>query len=169
MPEKPRSQADTRRNQNIFDQYGRMYLVAIDIKSGEPTSLIINAGWDDPLMTPRHLFKYKTGPHGEPMFEVRMVQWLDEQRIAKREWDRRHAFYKRHLPRTASDGEVVQEAGEAPWPPVKALEQAIGGNKALLGLEPLTKKDLDILEISADEARSRGLKIEDKKREAVTV
>ena len=167
MPQAVRSQADTRRSQNIFDQFGRMYAVSIDIKTGEPTGAILDAGWDDPFMTPRHLFKFKTGTHGEPMYEVRLVQWLDEQRTAKREWDRRYAYYKRHLPRTASDGEILMEAGDAPFPPVKALEMAVSGSKGLLGLVPLSKEELKALEISAEDAVSRGLKVETGKKQLV--
>ena len=167
MPQAVRSQADTRRNQNIFDQYGRMYAVSIDIKTGEPTGAILDAGWDDPFMTSRHLFKFKTGTHGEPMFDVRLVQWLDEKREEKRNWDRRHAYFKRHLPRTATDGEILEEAGPAPWPSVKALEMALGGSKGLLGLVPLSKEELKALEISADDAVSRGLKVETGKKQLV--
>ena len=163
MPEKPKSQADTRRAQTIPDQFGRYYTVSIDIKIGEPTGAILNTGWDDPLMTPRHLFKFKQGSLGQPMFEVKLVQWLDEQRQSQREWDRRFSFYKRHMPRTATDAEIAQESGESPWPPVKALEMAVSGSKGLLGLEPLSKKELEALELTADEAVARGLKVEPEK------
>ena len=170
MPEKARSQADGRRNQVIMDQYGRNYTVAMDIKIDEPTGAIIETGWDDPLRTPRHLFRLKRDTYGRPMFEVRLVQWLDEQRQADSEWKRRYAFFKRHMPRTASEGEMLEEAGPSPWPTVKALEQALAGSKSLLGIEPLTAADLKVLELDADEARRRGLKVaESKKREPVAV
>lgn len=160
MPEM--NQAHWRRDRNIRDNFGRLWLVIFDSKpdgggSNMPTGQILAAGWSDPLATPQQYIQIPLGEFGEPdrnKIVVRYDLWITKQREAELEWKK--ALYQKgqqHYksafnPHTAEEDDFlmsVQGVGPRPWPVSEAIVRALKGDKAMLGLAPLTKADRKLL------------------------
>lgn len=155
-----KTQRDYRRNMNPVDQYGRKWLVTIEIATGDPTGLIRAAGWRDPLRTPQ---KYVVVPkeQGQSVWgriTVNFEQWVNDQQQAEREWKVRLwevgtlKYDKRFDAATAEQDEyLISLAGPKPWPSSMALFEATAGDPALLGLAPMTRHAREMLNIVAFE------------------
>src|SRR3990167_1300738 len=84
-----RSQADQRRDMVSTDQFGRPWLLTIELKTGDPTGLISPAGWDDPLGTPQKHLKVPRDQYGQATWgrlEVDFPAWIREIEVAARAW-----------------------------------------------------------------------------------
>ena len=159
-------QRATRRDRNVRDQYGRLYLAALELtqQGPQPTELV-TAGWpfSDPLRTlatGRKHYRPVRGEFGEidpSRLLLDVKGWFDEVKEAERNWQvsywengRKH--YKEAFdPNAAPTEYLLRITGPQPFPSVALLRQAFGldGNgepipgkardAALLGLAPLTK------------------------------
>ena len=155
------NQADWRRDRNIRDNYGRLWLVSFETGpegqggSQMPTGQILPAGWADPLGTPQVYFRIPMGEFGEPdrnKLQCDLRPWFLTQRDAEREWRTRmnqigqRQYKSSYNPKTAEEDELLMSlAGPKPWPPSSAIQRAMKGDKGLLGLAPLSPADRVLL------------------------
>lgn len=83
---KPRSQPERRRSFNNIDQFGREWLVTIEIDTGHPTGTL-NPCFDDDVQTPQ---KYLSVPDESPRtIIVDWQRWVLDLQEAEREY-RKH-------------------------------------------------------------------------------
>jgi hypothetical protein len=169
MPQGTLNQQDWRIDANIEDQYGRLWLISFETGPNQeggsqmPTGQILAAGWSDPLATPQIYFRIPRGKFGSPDRNSLLIDyapWLAVQRQAERDWKMnlntvgmRH-YKSAYNPRTAEQDEFlmsVQGVGPKPWPPSSAIARAMRGDKAMLGLSPLSKEDRKLLGKETDE------------------
>jgi hypothetical protein len=144
----PKTQPDYRRNMVNKDRFGRRWFVVIEIKTGDPCSAILPAGWDDPLNTPQ---KYLQVPREDPRtVRVLYVRWIEDLRREHRDWKQQldrvgqnlyGEQYKETEPPTRRMLELV---GARPLP-MKLIERAARGDQGLLGLAKLALKDARLL------------------------
>lgn len=155
------NQADWRRDRNIRDQWGRLWLVAFETGPGGvggsqmPTGQISEAGWSDPLKTPQEYLTIPKGEFGEPdrnKLAIIYGPWLKKIQDAERDWKKRLIEIGRKMYKTAfnlktaeEDEVLMSEAGPKPWPPSQAIVRASKGDKAMLGLATLAKADRELL------------------------
>jgi hypothetical protein len=144
------TQQNMRQDVNPKDQFGRLWLAAIEKKTGRPCGGIDSAGWVDPLRTPQKYLKLKKNEFGQyDMFrlEVQTAQWIRDQQAAEIEWRRTLLQIAQEkmpgggwTPDTIETHEwIVMLTGPKPWPSAAALRAAfLEFDPALLGLEPLT-------------------------------
>jgi hypothetical protein len=143
-----RTQPDYRRSMTNKDRFGRRWLVVIELKTGDPCVPPLPAGWNDPLNTPP---KYVMVPRDDPR-TVRLLfqRWIEDLR-------REHRDYQAALHRAGNAlyGEAYKESepptrrmleitGPRPLP-LKLIERAARGDKGLLGLAKLERKDARLL------------------------
>jgi len=120
-----------------------------------PTGQFHTCGWTDPLATPQIYFRIPMGEFGEPdrnKLFCDLAPWLAVQRAAEREWKVRmnqigqRQYKSAYDPKTAKDDDLLMSlAGPEPWPPTAAIARALKGDKAMLGLTPLSKEDRKLL------------------------
>lgn len=157
------NQAAWRRDRNIKDEFGRLWLVAFEVGpngqggSGYPAGLIDRAGWDDPLAMPQEYLAIPKGEFGEPDKNKLSVipgmrRWLDVQKAAELEWRQRfrkvgQKQYKDAFdPKLHETDEVLMDiTGPKPWPGSEAITRALKGEKGLLGLEPMNTEQRKLL------------------------
>ena len=159
------NQADWRRDRNIKDQYGRIWLVSFETGPGGqggsqmPTGPMMPAGWSDPLgasaNAPPGSLRIPMGEFGEPdrnKLLCDFTTWFAVQRAAEREWRARmnqigqRQYKSAYDPKTAEADDLLMDlAGPKPWPPSQAIQRAMQGDKAMLGLAPLSKEDRKLL------------------------
>ena len=140
----------TRRTSTLQDQFGREYSVTIEISTGDPCGLIALKGWGDPLRTPMKYLKIPREEDGSPLhgrIDVNLAQWIKDQTQSQLEWVRRLWEVGRHHYKNAFDAKTAEQdeylldlAGPKPFPTVAVLKMAMGGDRKLLGLEPLDKE-----------------------------
>ncbi len=157
------NQSDWRIDANVEDQYGRLWLLSFETGPNQeggsqmPTGQILAAGWSDPLATPQIYFRIPKGKFGSPdrnKLFLDLAPWLAVQKAAERDWKMnlntvgmRH-YKSAYNPRTAEQDEFlmsVQGVGPKPWPPSQAIARAMKGDKAMLGLAPLSADDRKLL------------------------
>jgi|SRR3990167_810641 len=157
------NQADWRRDRNVRDEFGRLWLVAFEVGPGGqggsnmPTGQICPAGWEDPLGTPQEYLAIPKGEFGEPDRNRLIVvpglkRWLDAKRAQELEWRQRftkvgqRTYKDAFNPKTHADDEVLLDlAGPRPTPPSAAIYAALQGDKGYLGLVALTKEQRKVL------------------------
>ena len=162
----PKSQADRRRDLNPEDQFGRLYLVAFDKETMEPTGAIDTAGWSDPLKTPQKYIHVARGKFKTPDMSRMVIDftgWIKDQSNAFQEWRQQLWGWgsKRYADKftwetAEEDPTLIALAGPKPWPSHEALKIAAKGPinedaKALLGLGPMTAAVREMLGIAPDD------------------
>ncbi len=132
-----RSQADQRRDQVYEDQFGRPWLVAIELATGDPTSHIAPAGWTDTLNVPQQFLRVPRDKYGQPKMgrlEIAFSEWRLEVERANTDW--KTQLYKignkvygmKFDPTTAAgDDYLMALVGPRPRPTVEELDQAARG------------------------------------------
>jgi hypothetical protein len=146
------NQKDWRDDINVRDQYGRLWLVALEKHpdgggSHMPTGQITPAGWQDPLHTPQEYISVPKGEFGQydrNKLIVDLKRWVTYQQRKVQEWRSeairkgRRLYKNAFTPSMIEDDEVLrEEVGPAPWPAVAAIQRAARGDRELLGLRPL--------------------------------
>jgi len=143
---KARTQADQRKDLNAKDQFGRLWLLTIEIATGDPCGQIDSAGWEDPLRTP---LKYKIVPKnefGQQAFGSLFIdfdRWIRDQEGHLKQWtDRVYEIATVKFPsgfdhKTILDDPYIATrlTGPRPWPSLEVLRMAKAGHRKLLGLE----------------------------------
>lgn len=145
-----RTQASMRRDINPRDQFGRKWLMTIELVTGDPTGGITPAGWTDPLATPGHYIKVPKNADGQAELGrvvVNFDQWIADHEEAERVWYAQlhvnaRDVYKRLDPTDVAQLEqdkfLLDLTGPKPKPSVEVLKRARAGDRALLGLEAPT-------------------------------
>lgn len=153
MAKQIKSQAEQRRDRNLPDQFGRKWLVCLELATGEPTGGIIPAGFTDPLHTPQKYLKIPRDADGQPAMDRMLVDidlWITEFEEADRAWlqqlmENAQLMYKRmdraQMADLPSDPYIVRLTGPRPKPNVAVLRRAKAGYKPFLGLAPLSRQD----------------------------
>lgn len=155
MAVQAKTQRDERRSIPSEDQFGRLWHVEVEIKTGDPTCLISPIGFSDPLNTPTSMMRIPKHPqYGHAQLgkvEVDLKKWTDQQDQAENDW-------KLHLYNTAQDllkgkfdpktleedAYVMHQVGPKPWPPVTVLQRLRRKKlddpltRQFLGLDPMT-------------------------------
>jgi hypothetical protein len=154
-----KTQADYRKRIMAKDQFGRPWLMQIEIATGDPTGGIISAGWTDPLRTPLKYIEVPKDEFGQPLWgrcKINIAAWMRETKNGDAEWMRRlnevgvHQYKNRFNPDKAQeDGFLTELAGPRPWPSVECLEALRTGNQYLQG-KVKDEKGMTILD---DEAK----------------
>jgi hypothetical protein len=144
--EEVKSQRDYRRAFNAEDQHGRPWLYEVELKTMDQTAEMRPAGWTDPLRTPIKHVKLLKQKNGQPIFDKVRIQWREwvgEARRAMEEWKLNLWNVANDLSsglmttdQMEADPRISKMAGPKPWPPVEALELAMGGHAGLLGTVP---------------------------------
>lgn len=142
---KMHTQADERRSYNIADQFGRSWLIEIELKTGEPTGVIQPAGWTDPLRTPQKYLRLKAPTQlGGGGLYVDVDRWVEDHRQALTEWRKslwivgQQKYQNKFDPRVAEEDEfLLTMTGPKPWPSVEVL-QALPTDTGYQGKTPLT-------------------------------
>lgn len=161
MPPKILSQADKRRDMNLTDQFGRLWLAAIDRDTFDPVGHVTPAwshtGVSDPLQTPQQYLKVLRDPYGNPQLgriEVDLDRWIRDQEGATKEWKTRLWNIGRDMQKNAfnpktceTDDYLLHLTGPKPWPSPAILRQAKAGDRVLLGLAPMDKATRALLGI----------------------
>lgn len=128
-----KTQADFRKMHNATDQWGREYLVTIEIASGDPTGPI-NQNYTDPLNTPQ---KYLRVPRHAPYtVEIDYSLWVAELKERNADWESIFAEYCQNEnldvddllsrpPKTAKERAAFKFAGPRPqsWENVEAASK----------------------------------------------
>lgn len=152
MAQKGLSQADKRRDMNLRDQFGRLWLAAIEKESFEPTGHLQPAGWSDPLRTPSQYLRIPRDEYQNPQIgrvEVDFKRWQKDQTDAMKEWKIR--FYnigreqKKHAFDPAKDEQdeyLLHLVGPKPWPAPAIVAEA-AANKTKRATQFLGLADLD--------------------------
>jgi len=130
-----KSQADMRRDQIYEDQFGRPWLVAIELRTGDPTGYIAPAGWTDELRIPQQYLRVPRDKYGQPKMgrlQIAFDEWRLEVERANQEW-KTHFFRignkvygMKFDPHTAeSDEYLMALAGPKPHPTLEMLDRAM--------------------------------------------
>lgn len=153
------NQADDRRSLNPRDQFGRLWALCIEVRTGEPTGAVLPAGWSDPLRTPMHLvtmLKTEFGQVDLGRVQVNFDQWIGEIEHAEQKWyERLHeialskysSLDPERVPHLDQDQLLLRLTGPKPFPSSEALKRAKGGEKGLLGMEPMTQEQRALLKM----------------------
>lgn len=137
-----KSQRDYRRSVTATDQFGRPWLMQLEIATGDPTGGVI-PGFTDPLRTPLEFIKVPKDDYDQPKWGqcfINLHGWMTAIRNAETEWRARlyevgtHAYKNKFDPAQAeNDGYLLELAGPKPWPSVQCLEALRTGNQHLAG------------------------------------
>lgn len=150
-----KSQRDQRREYQPLDQFGRKWGLVIEITTSEPTGEINTCGWHDPL---EHSWRYlrvvrEGGEVAWGKVRIDFERWIKQTVNDERDWNRSvlsigKMRYKEAFDPTKAmrDPYLLEQAGPKPWPSSKALKKAQAGDKALLGLAPLTEDTRKLLD-----------------------
>ena len=140
---KAKSQKDYRRSVIAMDQFGRPWLMQIELATGDPTGGIISAGWTDPLRTPLKFIRVPKDEFGQPHWGrciVDVAAWMREVKAGSSEWLKNlyaagtMQYKNKFNPATAEkDGYLLELAGPKPWPSLECLEALRTGNQHLAG------------------------------------
>jgi|SRR6267378_400356 len=140
--ESDRTQPTRRRNYNVKDQWGRLWLVSIEKETGHPTGAI-EACFTDPLATPQQYLEIDE--EMPRLLNIRYDRWIADQNAAVRDWEARRddigrALYgERYNPLKKVTRELERIVGKEPRA-VGDIERAAAGDRPMLGLEPLPAK-----------------------------
>jgi hypothetical protein len=133
------SQPDYRRNYNGRDDWGRLWLLCVDIKSGGLAAPPIPAGWDDPLAVPA---KYITVDQQNPnRVIIAYEQWAREMEEATKVWEEKlhnegeELYGQKYDPNEAPDTRLLKRVGTRPLAP-EVIRAAGKGDPRFLGVEP---------------------------------
>lgn len=167
MPlQNPKTQRDDRTALNIPDQFGRDWLVKVELKTMQICGDVQPGGrWIqtpvgqrrdgspiysngiDPLRTPQKYLKLLNGRGGRPditKLHVDFEAWKNDQKRALRDWvtwlwdvGQQLNPGAQNIAEIEKDPRCLHHAGDKPWPSVRILELAEQGNRELLGLAPL--------------------------------
>lgn len=164
---KIKTQADQRRDFNATDQFGRLWLVAIEVSTGDPCGQVDVAGWSDPLNTPQkyirvsNAFGIRAG--NQSPVHVDFEAWVRDQQDAEAEWKRSYysigqkVYQNKFNPKDFEDEYLLSLAGPKPWPSAEALLRARAGHRKLLGLEPLDRATRKLLNMETIDDLEAGL------------
>jgi hypothetical protein len=137
-PMRGSSQPDRIRSMNLKDQFGRLWLVDIDIKTGGRTGLPHPAGWEDPIQTPPlYIQLARDGQSVVVLYE----KWARDLTQAHAEWQQKYqelgyARYGDQFDETKPPSPMMARAiGPRPLDP-EIPQQAALGNIKMLGVAP---------------------------------
>jgi hypothetical protein len=140
---KEKTQADSRRSIIAKDQFGRPWLMQIDINTGSPTGGVIASGWTDPLRTPLRFIEVPKDEYNQPLWgrcKINIYKWMQAISAADQEWLKRlnecgvHQYKNKFDPKKAHmDSYLLEMAGPRPWPSKECLEALRTGNRHLQG------------------------------------
>jgi hypothetical protein len=160
VPKKEKTQADFRRPIVSKDQFGRPWLMQIELATGDPTGGVIASGWTDPLRTPLQFIEVPKDEFGQPLWgkcKINIFAWMTAIRNANDEWHKRlnecgvHQYKNKFDPSKAhEDAYLLELAGPRPWPSVECLEAFRTGNRHLQG-QVLNEHGLAYLDEEAKE------------------
>jgi hypothetical protein len=156
------NQPGQRRDVNAVDQFGRTWCFPIEVRTGDPCSVMTLVTADgsgalvDPIRTPQ---KYVTIPRvaGQPVMGkifVDLNRWArdhqeDDERWLQQLRENAQATYKklepREIPKLVEDPHLLSLTGPRPWPSQEVLKAAAKGYKPFLGLAPLSRSDREKL------------------------
>lgn len=133
----PRTQATDRRNVVNTDRFGRQWVLAIEISTGDPTGLI-SPCFNDPLQTP---MKYLSVPQDAPRtLTIDFGRWIRDLREAETEYlnqlheDGIRLYGEKYDASQPPTKLMIQRVGPPPidW---RNVEKAMNGDRTPLGLE----------------------------------
>lgn len=148
-------QATYRRDLNPKDQFGRKWLVVVEVKTMDICGEALPA-WNgvpgqpkDPMRTPMNYVRLATTEDGNPdtsRCTVDLEAWKIQQEEATRGWYERLHDNAIHIYKAIDqnsdlehDRILVRHTGPKPWPSVEVLEAAIAGDEQFLGIAPLDR------------------------------
>jgi hypothetical protein len=150
---KPHDQKAMRRDVNPRDQFGRKWLLTIELVTGDPCGEVVPAGWSDPLRTPMNRVRLAFNEDGQvdlSRCHVDFDRWIDEIEDSERGWYEelhRNALHVYKAVNPSDVGALDQDkflldlTGPKPFPSSTILKRAKAGDRSLLGFEALSVAD----------------------------
>lgn len=133
------SQPDYRRNYNGRDDWGRLWLLCVDIKSGGLAAPPIPAGWEDPLAIPAiYLSLDNQNPN---RVIVDYERWARDMEQATKDWEQKlhvegeDMFGHKYDANEPPDPRLLKRIGTRPMAP-EIIRAAAKGDPRFLGVEP---------------------------------
>lgn len=136
------SQAQQRRDMVAMDDLGRPWLLAIELKTGDPTGHIFPCrgepqwqGYTDEEVPPQQYLTVPKDQWGQPAWgrlEVDLPRWREDVRRATDAWRRHYhelgqkAYKNAYNPETHKDDEYLHDlCGPKPSPSLEAIDKMI--------------------------------------------
>lgn len=82
-----KSQFDQRKHVKYTDQHGRKWWAMVELRTGDPCSIIMPTDWSAPIMPPQNYFKIDPEIPGK--IEILYDQWIRDLQKADADWVRR--------------------------------------------------------------------------------
>jgi hypothetical protein len=137
---------------NAVDQWDRPWLLSIELATGDPTGLILPAGWDDPLRTPQEYITVPKNRFNQPSWgrvHVDYPPWIRKVAQDQKDWrmqflnTAQQQFKGKFKTDEIWDDPYIQElVGPKPYPSVELLERARTGDREVLGIVPVTSPEV---------------------------
>jgi hypothetical protein len=157
---KPSDQKAHRRDLNPRDQFGRKWLLTIELVTGDPCGEVVPAGWSDPLRTPMNRVRLAQNEDGQidpSRCHVDFDRWISTIEDDERGWYEELHRNALHVYKSVEPSDVVKLdqdkflldlTGPKPFPSSDILKRARAGDRSLLGLAPLSVADRIALRIA---------------------
>ncbi len=163
----PDTQPQYRRDYNATDQWGRLWLVTIEHKTGGVVGIPTPAGWSDPLHIPsRYLELDRQNPN---RIIVHYQRWHDDLQQAWKDWEQRYREEGMARYGEKFDAEerptpfMLSLVGPPPMDPMLPLK-AMQGDPQYLGITPKPRPEDEVASL---QRRVRELEEQNQKKEGL--